>query len=212
MITRTRTAALLASAAALLVSAAPTLAAPPGVVYHLRQGSTAQEGCSGMCACALFPAEPLRGLFILSPSTPDPVYHNFTLDSIHLRVPTLQQSFAGFGTYRYADGLPGAEQVQLDMAVNGDTTLQWFGGRRVYMSTQPILQFSASLPGNCFDIALFIKATPFVSDWNADGAITTTDIFDFLNGWFAGDGDANDDGLIATDDIFAFVNAWMAGS
>jgi hypothetical protein len=39
------------------------------------------------------------------------------------------------------------------------------------------------------------------------------DIFDFLNGWFAGAAaaDFNRDGVIAVQDIFDFLNAWFAG-
>ena len=64
----------------------------------------------------------------------------------------------------------------------------------------------------CSSTVLNILATPLASDWNADGATTTSDIFDFINGWLAGDGDADEDGFTTTSDIFTFINAWLAGA
>lgn len=187
-------------------------ATPPGVAYFLRQGSTAQEGCHGTCACMLLNPEPMRGSFTLTPAAPDPVFQNFTLDNVLFRVPTLAQVFVGSGTYQVVTAPPGQQQIELNLSINGNPTLDWFGGRRTFSMPTPVVEAVASLPGSCFDIAMIIKATPFRSDWNADGSIAIDDVFDFLNAWLAGDGDANEDGLTTTADIFDFVNAWMAGS
>jgi hypothetical protein len=50
------------------------------------------------------------------------------------------------------------------------------------------------------------------ADYNGDGVIQVQDIFDFLNGWFAGDprADFNGGGL-SVQDIFDFLNSWFAG-
>jgi hypothetical protein len=53
-------------------------------------------------------------------------------------------------------------------------------------------------------------------DWNADGAISVQDIFDFLNSWFAGIGegggaDYNSSGATTVQDLFDFLNAWFGG-
>lgn len=50
-------------------------------------------------------------------------------------------------------------------------------------------------------------------DFNGDGALTVSDIFDFLAAWFASDPRANFDGIGGTTvaDIFAFLSAWFAG-
>jgi hypothetical protein len=51
------------------------------------------------------------------------------------------------------------------------------------------------------------------ADFNASGALTPQDIFDFLNAWFAGlsAADFNRSGSLTTQDIFDFLNAWFTG-
>ncbi len=51
------------------------------------------------------------------------------------------------------------------------------------------------------------------SDYDGDGAITVTDIFTFLNAWFASEPGADFDGAggVAVTDIFGFLNQWFAG-
>jgi YVTN family beta-propeller protein len=48
-------------------------------------------------------------------------------------------------------------------------------------------------------------------DVNGDLAITVQDIFDFLNGWFAGPADFNRDGATTINDVFDYLNAWFTG-
>ncbi len=51
------------------------------------------------------------------------------------------------------------------------------------------------------------------SDFNASGTLEVSDIFAFLNAWFAGSSaaDADGSGGLQVADIFAFLNAWFAG-
>ena len=50
-------------------------------------------------------------------------------------------------------------------------------------------------------------------DYNGTGGLTVADIFDFLNGWFAGSPAADFNGVdcITVADIFDFLSAWFAG-
>jgi hypothetical protein len=50
-------------------------------------------------------------------------------------------------------------------------------------------------------------------DYNHSGTVTVQDIFDFLNGWFAGSPDTDYNGVdgITVQDIFDFLNGWFAG-
>ncbi len=54
-------------------------------------------------------------------------------------------------------------------------------------------------------------ATPCYADFNANGVVNTTDIFDYLSAFFASDARADISGTpgITTDDVFAFVAAWF---
>ncbi len=59
--------------------------------------------------------------------------------------------------------------------------------------------------------ALFY-ARPCVADFDNDGQITTTDLFAFLNAWFAGLPSANiNGGILDVNDIFDYLNLWFAG-
>lgn len=49
------------------------------------------------------------------------------------------------------------------------------------------------------------------ADWDCNGSVEVADIFEFLNGWFAGTGDFDGDGATTVADIFAFLNAWFLG-
>lgn len=49
------------------------------------------------------------------------------------------------------------------------------------------------------------------ADWDYNGTVQVADIFEFLNGWFAGAGDFDGNGTTTVTDIFDFLNAWFAG-
>ncbi|MBY0312813.1 MAG: hypothetical protein K2W85_12150 [Phycisphaerales bacterium] len=62
----------------------------------------------------------------------------------------------------------------------------------------------------------FLRPTtppPCPADFNGTDGLTVSDIFDFLNAWFASSPTANFDMMngIEVADIFAFLNAWFAG-
>ncbi len=68
------------------------------------------------------------------------------------------------------------------------------------------------------DYAFAITLAPFGqptcrADFNASGALSVQDIFDFINAWFAGDARADFDAEsgLQVNDIFAYLNAWFAG-
>jgi T5SS/PEP-CTERM-associated repeat protein len=50
-------------------------------------------------------------------------------------------------------------------------------------------------------------------DFDQNGTLALSDIFSFLNAWFAGapQSDTDDNGTLAIADIFVFLNAWFAG-
>ncbi|HVU64815.1 MAG TPA: GC-type dockerin domain-anchored protein, partial [Phycisphaerales bacterium] len=51
------------------------------------------------------------------------------------------------------------------------------------------------------------------ADVDCSGALSTLDIFAFLDAWFTGDSTADFNGAdgVSTQDIFDFLNAWFVG-
>jgi hypothetical protein len=49
------------------------------------------------------------------------------------------------------------------------------------------------------------------ADWNDDAAVSVQDIFDFLAGYFASEGDVNADGTTGVQDIFDYLAAYFEG-
>jgi hypothetical protein len=51
------------------------------------------------------------------------------------------------------------------------------------------------------------------ADFNHDFAVSSQDIFDFLNAWFRGDArtDYDHSGTLSQLDIFAFIGVWFGG-
>ena len=63
---------------------------------------------------------------------------------------------------------------------------------------------------NLDDATVFVGDCP--ADYNGDGTLSVSDIFDFLAGWFTGDVRADFNGAgLGVADIFDFLAAWFAG-
>ncbi len=92
--------------------------------------------------------------------------------------------------------IPGSVRLSEAMGISGD-------GTRVVgnaVDGSAIFGYVVQIPRYC------------VGDHNDDRAITPSDIFDFLNDWFANlaRADADGNGVLAAADIFDFLNAWFA--
>lgn len=68
-------------------------------------------------------------------------------------------------------------------------------------------------PDQAYNVVMALMPRVPVADFNRDGVIAVSDVFDFLNAWFAsGPGaDWNGDGTITVTDIFEFLNDWFLG-
>jgi hypothetical protein len=60
---------------------------------------------------------------------------------------------------------------------------------------------------------VYVAKIGCVGDFNHSGGVSTQDIFDFLNAWFAADPNADVNGAdsLTVQDIFDFLNAWFLG-
>jgi hypothetical protein len=188
----------------------PALAVPPNNIYHVRAPSAIGESCLLGCTCDSQRNEPLRGSFALTPTSSDSILESFSITNIYLRGATSNQSFTGNGTYTVG-GLAGFQIISADISIDGAPASHAESGRTAY-GPHTAVDMTISVPTSaCSGTVLDIVATPLASDWNADGEVTTADIFDFINSWLAGDGDADEDGRTTASDIFTFLNAWLAG-
>ncbi|MBY0313504.1 MAG: alkaline phosphatase family protein [Phycisphaerales bacterium] len=61
------------------------------------------------------------------------------------------------------------------------------------------------------NLSVSVQNAACATDHNNSGSVDVTDIFAFLNDWFAGDADFNRDAQNTLQDIFDFLNAWFAG-
>jgi hypothetical protein len=193
---------------ALSLALAPiTLAQGPAQTYHLRPGSTDQQGCFLGCACFTSLQEPFRGTFVLTSVSPQ----SYVISDVQFRAPSFRQAFVGTGTYQVGAEPAAFQRMHLDLTIDsGTTTLHWDSG---IAAPSPLPVITSTLTINnyqCYDIVLTLRATPLRSDWVPDGAVTIGDLFAFLNDWFAGDGDENEDGGTDMQDIFAFLGDWFA--
>ncbi len=188
---------------------------PPGREYHLRAGSTEQQGCFGACLCPVLQAQAMRGRFVLTPTGVDPLYANYAVSDILWRVAFDGHVYAGSGTYRIGGEVALMEEMAVDLSLGGavprlfDSGLVAAGSGPAF----PVITIHLHIPNSiCWNTELQVHATPFFGDWNGDGVVTVQDIFDFIGSWFGGDGDANDDGVVNVQDVFDFVNRWFAGT
>jgi hypothetical protein len=82
------------------------------------------------------------------------------------------------------------------------------GGAGLIVRSQALGGVEAVVPA-----ASWTRSVPCAADYNSSGGLSVQDIFDFLNGWFAGApaADFNHVNGVTTQDIFDFLNAWFAG-
>lgn len=80
-------------------------------------------------------------------------------------------------------------------------------GRRAFIGAYT----EANATGAAYGIDLCFVACR--ADFDSSGSANATDIFEFLNAWFAGETRAEFDGAggLTAGDIFEFLNAWFAG-
>lgn len=202
---------------AMLVSACAANAqvTPPGRVYYLRVGSSEQTGCFGACQCPVLIEQPMRGRFLLTRVAPDPLFDHYTVSNVIWNVRSSGHTYTGGGTYRLGGEVALLEQMSLSLSRNSDAPRAFDSGLAAAGPGPafPVIRVRLEIPNQaCWNTELTLNATSLMGDWNGDGLLTVQDIFDFVGGWFGGDGDMNDDGANTVQDLFEFVNAWFSGN
>jgi hypothetical protein len=193
--------------------------------YHLQPGSTFQTGCWGPCACALSDVEPMRGTFTLSLGGIGSVTDFYIITDVQFAVPTFGGAGGGGGTTltgsgHFLAGQLGAadhQSMDLDLSITPPVppgaNVQAFNSAFGSRTTPPpaiSIELANSETG-CPGTRVRIVASPFRSDWNASGAATVQDVFDFLADYFLNRADYNRSGATSVQDLFAFLGDWFVG-
>ncbi|HVU63726.1 MAG TPA: choice-of-anchor tandem repeat NxxGxxAF-containing protein, partial [Phycisphaerales bacterium] len=107
---------------------------------------------------------------------------------------------------------PGNFLTPLGFTLAGERSYAPSQSRQFYNSSGRLL-FSVDFIEDGSAALFTADITPVCrADYNGSDGVTVADIFDFLNGWFAGDEQADfNGGGLSVSDIFDFLNAWFAG-
>ncbi len=196
-------------------------------VYYLHQPSSYQQGCFGLCACALSNEEPMRGSFTLSLVTVGNATDFYAISNVHWTVPPLagqpfNVALDGAGTFAAGQEPFNTHQhMSLDLTLT-PAPLPWSGpqhfdttdasGMRTVAPPVIVMQVANNATG-CPGVRLRIAASRFRSDADNTGTITIADVFAFLDSWFAGSeyADFNASNALEVQDIFDYLAAWFAG-
>lgn len=131
---------------------------------------------------------------------------------------------------RASHGLaPNGYGAHLVATVNGAQQHRWITGGSNYLSQSElsahfglgtateVQQLRVEWPDGTVTLRSHIVANQTMTisscpgDWNADGALSVQDIFDYLNEWFGGGGDFDGGGQTTVQDIFDYLNSWFSG-
>jgi hypothetical protein len=113
--------------------------------------------------------------------------------------------------YRLASGSPCIDHADTHSSIYGYVHYDVLGHTPV---DDPHTANLGSGPIPYLDLGAYeFIPNPCPADFNASGALSPQDIFDFLSAWFslAPAADFNASGTITPQDVFDFLNAWFAG-
>lgn len=186
---------------------ARTLAEGVSRPYLVRAHSSYRDACLPPCRCNLDWRDELRGGFELTRVQGDGRIRTFEASDARLVAPALERTYTGAGIYQISGPSPTDVRLRLDLQY-GDFAAGFDSGVQAATSpvgTWPVIDLAMSFNGlECHDTIFGLVASP-AADWNADGWTSIEDVFVFLDGYFAGDGDADGDGGTDIADLFAFL-------
>ena len=157
---RTHLAAGIALAFAVVGFGSARAGADP-TLYVLAPGSEFEQGCFPPCECPSLAAQPLRGIFWLTPAGSDPLFDHFDLSRIVWRVKIGGEDVAitGSGRYRRGGEFALMHQLELDISIGGAKPQHFDSGLLPGGSEFPTIAITVSLNGGyCFDTVLRISA------------------------------------------------------
>src|SRR5262245_33599853 len=90
--------------------------ASASVLYRLRKDATFQEGCFGVCLCAVISA-PVRGTFVLTRTGFDGLFDNYAVTEVNwvMSIDGKDALVTGGGKYRIGGEVAVQQQLTLDL-------------------------------------------------------------------------------------------------
>ncbi|MBP7934548.1 MAG: hypothetical protein KA354_07845 [Phycisphaerae bacterium] len=163
------------------VIAAPQ--AVPPVLYRLGPRSTYQEGCFGMCNCVLYPESRITGTFLLTLEDSNPLFQTYAFAEVdwHSFAGTQSRHLTGKGLYRIGGEVALTQQLELDLAINGDGPEHFDSGMVPGGAKFPLIDIQVTIGQLvCFDRPIHVIGAPVV-DFNLDGRSDRADLEWFLS-------------------------------
>lgn len=180
--------ALVASLPALMVSpAASQTSANSSVHYRLDDNSTFQRGCFDPCACPVMEQGGIKGTFLLTPSSSDPLFQYYAVTNVSWTAVLPNGNvlpIRGSGTFKIGGEFAIQEQLSLDLVVGNDPVQHFDSGVVAPRVPFPFLDLTISIHGvYCFDTVIEVRARPFPKiavgrgavDWDPDPPATQYD-------------------------------------
>jgi hypothetical protein len=159
---RCRSSILPAAIALVAALATGARAGEPAVPYQLEAGSSYDVGCNGPCDCAVT-RYPLSGTFELRRVDENPLYTTYAVEAFAVAFERAGRTvtIVGTGEYRHGGEVAIQHQLQLDVAIDGDTHLLfdsgWVGGGSEFPE---IRIATAAWQFACIDTVISLVARP----------------------------------------------------
>jgi hypothetical protein len=204
------------------------LAQTPSTVHERLDATSTytRQDCVGPCACVSPPyTGAIAGTFTLQFNHADTWTSYYDIVNADLTAPPFGPGgsygvhYTGSGTYEIGGDFAYTHRMVLDLIgdTSPQTTHHFESGYALVPADHPFPRISIDLTTGvlgCTDRTLHLDASPApcAADFNNDGGVSTQDIFDFINAWFAGDprADVNGGGLSVTD-ILDYLTIWFTG-
>jgi hypothetical protein len=132
--------------------------------YTLGDTSTYTTGCFDRCDCPILGPVPMRGTFLLTLESTDPLFTNYSVSQVNWRVRfgDSVRSLTGSGAYRIGGEVALQHQLTLDLITDAGPPQHFDSGLVPVSSTFPAIDITASInnQSQCHDTLLEIHARP----------------------------------------------------
>jgi len=159
-----RSICIAAALAFLGVAPAPASAqSTPGTSYQLESTALFEWGCFDLCACPIVQA-PLKGSFLLTRLSPDPLFDNYRVSDVHwvAELGNGAVPIVGSGSYLVGGEFAAQHRMTLDLSVGGGAPQRFDSGLILGGGDFPriALRIRIHLEPSCVDTVITVHASP----------------------------------------------------